>query len=100
MVTTNSQANSENFESVWLYTNSGTNSLPDFNFVSKSFLQEEMIDLGELLRRIVKYLVEGIMVAIAAYAIPKKSLNLDEVLLFPPSVTSSEGPIAFLIAYD
>ena len=40
----------------------------------------EMIDLGELLRRIVKYLVEGIMVAIAAYAIPK-SLNLDEVLL-------------------
>ena len=41
----------------------------------------EMIDLGELLRRIVKYLVEGIMVAIAAYAIPKKSLNLDEVLL-------------------
>ena len=35
----------------------------------------EMIDLGELLRRIVKYLVEGIMVAIAAYAIPKKSLN-------------------------
>ena len=47
VVTTNSQANSENFESVWLYTNSGTNSLPDFNFVSKSFLQEDMIDLGE-----------------------------------------------------
>ena len=47
VVTTNSQANSENFESVWLYANSGTNSLPDFNFVSKSFLQEEMIDLGE-----------------------------------------------------
>ena len=41
----------------------------------------DMIDLGELLRRIVKYLVEGIMVAIAAYAIPKKSLNIDEVLL-------------------
>jgi len=47
VVTTNSQANSENFESVWLYANSGTNSLPDLNFVSKSFLQEEMIDLGE-----------------------------------------------------
>ena len=41
----------------------------------------QMLDLGELLRRAVKYLVEGIMVAIAAYAIPKKSLNLDEVLL-------------------
>jgi len=47
VVTTNSQANSENFESVWLYANGGTNSLPDFNFVSKSFLQEEMIELGE-----------------------------------------------------
>ena len=39
------------------------------------------LDVGELLRRAVKYMVEGIMVAIAAYAIPKKSLNLDEVLL-------------------
>ena len=39
------------------------------------------IDGAELLRRAVKYLVEGIMVAIAAYAIPKHSLNLDEVLL-------------------
>ena len=41
----------------------------------------QMIDLGELIRRAVKYLVEGIMVALAAYAIPKKSLNLDEVAL-------------------
>ena len=39
------------------------------------------LDLGELMRRAVKYIVEGIMVAIAAYAIPKKSLNLEEVLL-------------------
>lgn len=39
------------------------------------------VDLNELLRRAVKYLVEGIMVAIAAYAIPKRSMNLDEVLL-------------------
>ena len=41
----------------------------------------QIFDLGELLRRVVKYLVEGLMVAIAAYAIPKRSLNLDEVLL-------------------
>jgi ABC-type Co2+ transport system permease subunit len=39
------------------------------------------LDLGELLKRAIKYIVEGIMVAIAAYAIPKKSLNLDEVSL-------------------
>ena len=41
----------------------------------------QMIDLGELIRRAVKYLVEGVMVALAAYAIPKKALNLDEVAL-------------------
>jgi ABC-type Co2+ transport system permease subunit len=41
----------------------------------------QVFDLGELLRRVVIYLVEGLMVAIAAYAIPKRSLNLDEVLL-------------------
>jgi len=39
------------------------------------------IDLGELLKRAIKYLVEGLMVAIAAFAIPKRSLNLDEVAL-------------------
>ena len=37
------------------------------------------LDLGELLRRAVKYLVEGVMVAIAAMAIPKRSLNLEEI---------------------
>jgi len=41
----------------------------------------QVIDFGELLRRAVKYLVEGIMVALAAYTIPKHSLNVDEVLL-------------------
>ena len=39
------------------------------------------LDLSELLKRAIKYVVEGIMVALAAYAIPKKSLNLDEVSL-------------------
>ncbi len=39
------------------------------------------LDLDELVKRAVKYLVEGLMVAIAAYAIPKKSLKLDEVAL-------------------
>ena len=41
----------------------------------------QMLDLGELVRRAIKYLVEGLMVAIAAYAIPKRSLNMDEVAL-------------------
>ena len=42
-----------------------------------------ILDLGELVKRAIKYLVEGLMVAIAAYAIPnaKRALNLDEVAL-------------------
>ena len=47
----------------------------------------DMLDLGELVKRAIKYLVEGLMVAIAAYAIPKRSLNLDEVFLI--SLTSA-----------
>jgi hypothetical protein len=39
------------------------------------------LDLGEFIKRALKYIVEGIMVAIAAYAIPNKSLRVDEILL-------------------
>jgi len=43
----------------------------------------ELVDWSELARRALKYLTEGIIVAIAAYAIPnvKRSLNFDEVIL-------------------
>ena len=44
-------------------------------------MDNKFIDLGELVKRAIKYLVEGVMVALAAYAIPKKALNLDEVAL-------------------
>ena len=40
-----------------------------------------LINIGELLKRIIKYLVEGLMVAIAAFAIPKRSLNIEEIVL-------------------
>ena len=40
------------------------------------------MDFSELLKRAIKYIVEGIMVAIAAYAIPKKKLDIDEILSF------------------
>ena len=39
------------------------------------------VNFQEILKRVIKYLVEGLMVAIAAYAIPKRSMNLDEVAL-------------------
>lgn len=40
-----------------------------------------VVNVGELVKRIIKYLVEGLMVAIAAYAIPKRSLNVEEIIL-------------------
>jgi ABC-type Co2+ transport system permease subunit len=42
---------------------------------------EGIINVGELVKRIIKYLVEGLMVAIAAFAIPKRSLNIEEIVL-------------------
>ncbi len=40
-----------------------------------------MINVAELAKRIIKYLIEGLMVAIAAFAIPRKSLNMEEIIL-------------------
>jgi ABC-type Co2+ transport system permease subunit len=40
-----------------------------------------LINVGELVKRIIKYLVEGLMVALAAFAIPKRSLNVEEIIL-------------------
>lgn len=37
--------------------------------------------LQEVLKRVIKYLVEGLMVAIACFAIPKKSLDIEEIAL-------------------
>ena len=39
------------------------------------------LDLDEFVRRALKYIVEGLMVAIAAFVIPAKRLRLDECLL-------------------
>ena len=39
------------------------------------------LDVQEILKRVVKYLIEGVMVAIAAFVIPQKTLKLDEIML-------------------
>jgi ABC-type Co2+ transport system permease subunit len=40
-----------------------------------------VFDFQELVKRVVKYLVEGIVVAIVAFAVPKKQLNIEEVII-------------------
>ena len=48
-----------------------------------------MFNLGELSRRLVKYLIEGLFVALAAYTIPKRSLNIEETLLIALIATAT-----------
>jgi len=40
-----------------------------------------MFNTNEMIKRIIKYLVEGLMIASAAYVIPKKSMNMEEIAL-------------------
>lgn len=46
IVAPNARTISENQASVWFYKNSGANNLPNFNYQTNSFLQNEMIDHG------------------------------------------------------
>ena len=38
-------------------------------------------DFSELIKRIVKYLVMGIVIAVVSIVIPKKTLNVEEVVI-------------------
>ena len=40
-----------------------------------------MLYLNELFKRAKKYLIEGLVVALAAFAIPKKQLNVEEIVI-------------------
>jgi hypothetical protein len=42
-------------------------------------------DLNEIIRRALKYLVEGLAIAIAAYAIPSRQLKMEEVMMIAAS---------------
>jgi hypothetical protein len=38
-------------------------------------------NVREILKRVIKYLVEGLIVAVACFAIPKQSLDIEEIAL-------------------
>jgi len=40
-----------------------------------------MLDFAELVRRAIKYLVEGLVVAIVALLVPRKALNVEEIII-------------------
>lgn len=40
-----------------------------------------VFDFGELIKRAIKYLVEGLVVALVAVIVPKKALNVEEIVI-------------------
>ena len=52
------------------------------NAISKELSKlQKSFDIQEILKRAVKYLVEGGAVAVAAYYIPKKKMDMESILL-------------------
>ena len=48
-----------------------------------------MVDFSELVKRIIKYLVLGLVIAVVSNVIPKKSLNLEEVVILALSAAAT-----------
>jgi ABC-type Co2+ transport system permease subunit len=48
-----------------------------------------MVDLYEFVKRLIKYIVLGIVIAIVAFTIPKKSLNVEEIVFIALSAAAS-----------
>lgn len=44
-----------------------------------NFVANQQTDFQDILRRVIKYLVEGFAVAVAAYVIPQKKMSFNEV---------------------
>jgi len=47
------------------------------------------LDLNELVKRAIKYLIEALAIAIVAYAIPKKALNVEEIVILALSAAAT-----------
>lgn len=47
-----------------------------------------LFDINEIIKRTIKYLIEGLVVAIVAFAIPKRSLNIEEILVISLSASA------------
>lgn len=47
----------------------------------------DSLNLQEIVRRVIKYLVEGLAVSVAAYYIPRRTMNLQEIAMI--AITAS-----------
>ena len=49
----------------------------------------DMVSFSEFVKRAIKYIVEGLMVAVAAFVIPKQKLNIEEVVIIALSAAAT-----------
>jgi ABC-type Co2+ transport system permease subunit len=49
----------------------------------------DMASFSEFVKRAIKYIVEGLMVAVAAFVIPKQKLNIEEVVIIALSAAAT-----------
>lgn len=47
------------------------------------------LDLSEVIKKAIKYLIEGLAVAIAAFYIPRKKMNLQEIAIVSLTAAAS-----------
>lgn len=93
VVSPNNPNTSENFNNIWYYENTGTESLPVFELQSNSFLQDQMIDVGEGARPVFFDAdTDGLLdIIIGNYGYFVETGNFDSKLaLFRNSGTSTE----------
>ena len=48
-----------------------------------------MLNLTELVKRAIKYLIEGLVVALAAFAIPQKQLKVEEIVIIASTAAAT-----------
>ena len=56
-----------------------------------------LVDMNELIKRVLKYLTMGFVVAICAVLIPKKTLNVEEIVVLSLSAACIYSVLDFAI---
>jgi hypothetical protein len=91
IVSVNASAGAATYESVQLYLNSGSESAPEFSFVTSSFLQNEMLDWGSHASpSVVDYNNDGLMDLVIGCSSSGGELNQPRLILLENIGTVSE----------
>jgi hypothetical protein len=58
-------------------------------FIYKNIMYNLDLDVANVIQRAIKYLVEGLAVAVAAFYIPRKKMNLQEIAVIALTAAAS-----------